>query len=57
MKHTIAQWQIDSNIATHGIQWTAKWLRRKGIKFENAYTMLFGRAPRLTRTEEEYRRN
>jgi hypothetical protein len=41
------RWMIQSNIETHGLQWTIEYLQSKGYCFTLAYFMIFGRAPRV----------
>jgi hypothetical protein len=42
----IQRWQVQSNVAVHGIAWTAKYLAKKGYCFALAYWLIIGKAPR-----------
>jgi hypothetical protein len=41
------KWQIESNIEVHGHFVAARILRKRGVPFALAYSLIFDKAPRI----------
>jgi hypothetical protein len=41
------QWQVQSNVEAFGYYEAAKMLKKRKVSFEQAYVLIFGRAPRM----------